>query len=68
MTYSKDGADKTVIDHTQVDDELRGTGNNKSLVLEAIRYSKENYKKIIPLCPFAKSVFAKDDATKDVLN
>ena len=67
MTYSKAGADKFIIDHTEVDASLKGEGVGKKLVLESVRYARENDLKIIPLCPFAKSVFDKNAELADVL-
>lgn len=68
MTYSKAGDDLMIIDHTEVSDELRGTGAGKELVLFAVNLARENSWKIIPLCPFAKSVFDRDQSISDVLN
>lgn len=67
MTYSFAGSDKMIIDHTVVSDELRGQGVGNLLVDAAVSYSRDNSIKIIPLCPFSKSVFEKTPAYKDVL-
>ncbi len=67
MTYSKAGTDLIIIDHTEVSDQLRGTGSGKKLVIAAVEYARKNQLKIMPLCPFAKSVFDKTDSIKDVL-
>ena len=66
MTYSMAG-DKLIIDHTNVDDALRGTGTGGKLVAAAVEWARANGKKILPLCPFAKSVFDKTPAYGDVL-
>ena len=67
MTYSKAGADTIIIDHTAVTDKLKGKGAGKQLVTAAVEYARENKVKIIPLCPFAKSVFEKVPDFRDVL-
>jgi uncharacterized protein len=67
MTYSKAGSDTIIIDHTQVSDELKGQGAGKQLVTAAVDYARQNKIKIIPLCPFAKSVFEKVKEFQDVL-
>lgn len=67
MTYSKAGDDKIIIDHTEVSEALKGTGAGKKLVAESVKYARENNIKIIPLCPFAKSVFEKTAEYSDVL-
>jgi predicted GNAT family acetyltransferase len=66
MTYSMAG-DKAIIDHTTVSDVLRGTGTGGKLVAAAVVWARANGKKILPLCPFAKSVFDKNPAYRDVL-
>ena len=67
MTYSKAGADKIIIDHTEVNPSLKGKGIGKDLVAEVVKYARENNMKIIPLCPFAKSEFEKHADYSDVL-
>lgn len=67
MTYSKAGSDTIIIDHTQVSDALKGKGAGKQLVTAAVEYARKNQLKIIPLCPFAKSVFEKVKDFQDVL-
>ena len=66
MTYSMAGR-KMIIDHTQVDDALRGTGAGGRLVAAAVDWARANGGTILPLCPFAKSVFDKTPAYGDVL-
>ncbi len=67
MTYTFAGLDKMVIDHTLVSDVLRGKGVGNLLIDAAVSYSRDNSIKIVPLCPFAKSVFDKTNAYNDVL-
>lgn len=67
MTYSRAGDDLLIIDHTQVDDELRGKGIGQDLVHAAVSYARSHHFKILPLCPFAKSVFKKEKDLQDVL-
>lgn len=66
MTYSKAGTERIIIDHTEVADEARGEGLGKKLVYEAVEYARENDLNILPLCPFARSVFSKDPDIRDV--
>lgn len=68
MTYSKWGNQKFIIDHTEVSDALRGKGAGKQLVMAAVSYARENEMKILPLCPFAQSVFGKMKEIQDVLS
>jgi len=66
MTYSKAG-NNSIIDHTEVNPEFNGKGVGKKMVIEAIKYARENNIKILPLCPFVKSVFDKTPEIRDVL-
>ncbi|MEQ8525791.1 GNAT family N-acetyltransferase [Gracilimonas sp.] len=66
MTYSKAGPERIIIDHTEVSDETRGEGLGKKLVYEAVEYARKNNLKILPLCPFARSVFSKNSEIRDV--
>lgn len=67
MTYSWAGTDTFIIDSTTVDPAFKGRSVGKKMIMEAIAYARENKLKILPLCPFAKSVFDKTAAFKDVL-
>jgi len=50
-----------------VDDSLAGKGVGLQLVHTAVEYARTHGMKIIPLCPFAKSVFDKKIEYRDVL-
>ena len=67
MTYTWAGDSKFIIDHTEVNEEFNGKGVGKKLVMAAVEYARTNNLKIIPLCPFAKSVFDKVEEIHDVL-
>lgn len=67
MTYTMPSADKMIIEHTEVSDELRGQNVGKQLVHAAVEYVRPNNIKIIPLCPFANAVFKKTKEYADVL-
>ena len=67
MSYSNAGADKFIIDHTEVRPKYAGKGVGKAMVMSAVEYARDNNIKIIPLCPFAKGVFVKDESIRDVL-
>ena len=66
MTYTVAGS-RVIIDHTTVDDALRGTGAGGKLVEAAVQWARAEKVKILPLCPFAKSVFDKTPQYSDVL-
>lgn len=67
MEYTWAGEAKFIIDHTEVHPEFNGHGIGKKLVLEAVDYARKKNVKIMPLCPFAKSVFDRTEAFQDVL-
>lgn len=66
MTYTVAGS-RVIIDHTDVDDRLRGQGAGKRLVRAAVEWARAENQKLMPLCPFAKSVFDKTADYSDVL-
>ncbi len=67
LVYTKPSADKIIIEHTEVDDTLAGKKVGLQLVTTAVDYARQQNLKIIPLCPFAKSVFDKKPDLRDVL-
>ena len=67
MTYSIVSPSLIIIDHTDVDISLKGKGVGKALLHKIIEKARNESIKIIPLCPFAKSVFDKDISLQDVL-
>lgn len=67
MTFSKAGSSTWIIDHTGVDDAMKGTGAAKELVKRCVEIARERDVKIIPLCPFAKVQFQRHPDYGDVL-
>ena len=67
MTFVYAGEDKIIIDHTEVNPGNEGKGFGKKMLLKAVEFAREKGIKIVPLCPFAKSVFDKTPEFRDVL-
>ncbi len=67
LAYVWAGPSKFIIDHTEVNADFAGQGVGKKLVMAAVDYARENKIKILPLCPFAKSIFDKTPEIQDVL-
>mgnify|MGYP003574859855 FL=1 len=67
ITYTWAGSTKFIIDHTEVSEDFKGKGVGLQLVMKAVEYARANHLKIMPLCPFAKSVFDKNPDIADVL-
>ena len=67
MVYTMPSNDKMIIEHTEVSEELKGQNIGYQLVNTAVEYARAHNIKIIPLCPFANSVFKKKPEFADVL-
>lgn len=67
MTFVFAGSDKIIIDHTEVNEGNNGKGYGKIMVAKAVEFAREKNIKIIPLCPFAKSVINKTVDFQDIL-
>jgi predicted GNAT family acetyltransferase len=67
MTYVWAGDQRIIIDHTSVNEALKGQSVGKQLVQTAVLFAREKQLKILPLCPFAKAVFEKTPDYQDVL-
>jgi len=67
MVYTMPSPDKMIIEHTEVNDELKGQNVGFQLVKTAVEFARANNIKIIPLCPFANSVFKRKPEFADVL-
>jgi len=68
MTYHMTAPGKMVIEHTEVDDELRGQDVGYHLVEAAVEHARQHNIKITVWCPFAKKVFDKKPDWHDVLD
>jgi len=67
LTFAFAGNDKIIIDHTEVNPGNNGKGFGRKMVIKVVEYAREKNITIIPLCPFAKSVFDKTPEIRDVL-
>jgi predicted GNAT family acetyltransferase len=67
LVYSMSSPERMVIEHTEVDDSLKGKNVGLQLVSTAVDYARDHNIKVIPLCPFAKSVIDKKPEFQDVL-
>ncbi len=68
MVYTMDGETKMIIDHTEVDNSLRGKGVGTHLLAELVNYVRQARMKVVPLCAFAKAIFLKTKEWQDVLD
>ncbi len=67
MTYAVAADSSVIINHTGVDEALRGTGAGKKLLAALVDWARKENRKVVPICPFAKSVFEKTPEFQDVL-
>lgn len=67
MVYTMSAPGKMIIEHTEADDSLSGKGVGVHLVHTAVEYARTNNIKIIPLCPFTKSVLDKKPEWQDIV-
>ena len=66
LTYTLEKG-KMVIQHTEVDESLRGKNVGYDLVERAVEFARESNLKIVPVCRFAKKVLEKHASFQDVL-
>jgi predicted GNAT family acetyltransferase len=66
MTFSKAGKTLIIIDHTEVDESLRGQGVGKKLLDKIAQMVRERNIKVSPLCPYAKSHNEKEASLHDI--
>lgn len=66
ITWSTDGGDGLIVEHTGVDGTYRGQGLAGKLVAEVVAYARRNDKKIIPVCSYAKKEFERTPDYEDV--
>lgn len=67
LIFSMIKPNKMSLDHTEVQKEFGGKGYAHQLVMESVRYARENDFKVIPVCNYAKKVFTKDETIQDVM-
>lgn len=68
MTFTRVNPALVIIDHTEVDESLKGQGVGRKLLDAAVAWAREHQTKFIPVCPYAKSQFDKDPSIRDVLS
>ena len=68
MTFSRAGNTLWIIDHTEVDASLKGTGAGAALVRAGVEEARRRGIRILPLCPFARSQFGRHLEYQDVLH
>jgi predicted GNAT family acetyltransferase len=62
LEYSLAESNLMIINHTEVDDSLKGKNIGNQLVNAAVEFARAHQLKIFPLCPFANAVMKKKKA------
>lgn len=68
LTYTVAPGGQVTLEHTVVDDALRGTGAGRKLVKAAVEWARSEGRPLVPICPFARSVIEKTPEYRDVLS
>jgi predicted GNAT family acetyltransferase len=66
MTYARVSPQLVIIDHTLVDERLRGLGVARRLLDTAVAWARSSHTKLAATCPYAKAQFEKDASIRDV--
>ena len=66
LTYVNNNGIMT-IDHTEIDEKLRGEGIGEDMVRAAVEYARANGLKIKAVCPYAKKVIDRTPEFQDVV-
>ena len=66
MVYTRLDARTIDVEHTRVDDALRGTGAGRQLLDATVAWARAHGTKIVPTCAYAKAQFDKDPSLADV--
>jgi len=67
IVYARGGDNLIIIEHTEVDESLRGHNVGYELVHKTVEHARMQGLKVSPVCPFARAVFEKRADFKDVL-
>lgn len=67
VTYTRDGDEVLIINHTGVDPANRGQGVAEELVRQVVEKARKEGKKVEPVCSFAQREFERKSEYKEVL-
>ena len=67
ISFKQGEGNNLIVDHTYLSDELRGQGIAGKLVDKMVNHAREQGKKIVPECKYARSKIESTAAYHDVL-
>ena len=68
LIYLKQGEESIILEHTEVDEELKGQNIGYQLVSAAVEHARSHHLKVVPMCPFAAAVINKKPEFRDLLS
>lgn len=63
ITWENETNEYLIIDHTYVDEQYNGRGYARELVDKVVAYATAKNLKIIPMCPYVKTLFERHAET-----
>jgi hypothetical protein len=66
MTYTRTDETLIIVDHTEVDELLRGQGVARSLLDALVAWARATRTRVMATCPYARAQFDKDRSIRDV--
>lgn len=67
MSYVGAGQNIMIIDHTNVSPDSQGSGVGTEMVKAAVDYARQNGRRLMATCPFARAVLIKHPEWQDVV-
>ena len=67
LEYSLPDSGTMVIHYVEVDPHLRGKGMGERLVGAAVAWAREQKRRIVPMCSYARAVIARTPAFQDLV-
>jgi len=67
LSYTRVDASTVIIDHTEVNQALRGLGVARRLLDRTVAWARETKTQVMATCPYAKGEFERDASIQDVM-
>jgi predicted GNAT family acetyltransferase len=67
MTYTRPSANVMKVNHTEVDQLLRGQGLAHQMYRAMVAFARQHHRQVIAVCPFVVAMFERNPQDRDVL-